>query len=106
MARKRKAKVEKRTFEMLSTEERNEARKGLKTFMAYEQDITDNREAQADVCEEVASKLPGWTKKDVKKLFTYCKKGMTPTELREDAKAVEELVGNIDYSSVEENQER
>ncbi len=81
----------KEKLELLNIDERAILKDGLKTYLAYQQEINETREVMKDQISRVASEVKTLTKKEVKKLFAYLKKNTTPDELREDAEALEEV---------------
>jgi TRAP-type C4-dicarboxylate transport system substrate-binding protein len=78
-------------FEMLSDEERLVFLDGLKTYLGYEAEIKETKTSQKEQIKRVAELIEDWKPRDVRKLFTYFKKHITATELREDADTIEEI---------------
>ena len=78
-------------FELLGTTEKADFLNGLKTYLGYQEEIKETQRAQREQIGVVAKKIPGMSKKDVRKLFVYFKKKTTPTELREDADTIESI---------------
>lgn len=92
-----------KTFEELAPDERETFSKYLKVFLGYEDDIRDTRESQREQITQCAHEIEGLSKKDIRKMFNYFKKGITASQLREDADALEEIdeslgasPGNVD----------
>jgi hypothetical protein len=83
-------------FELLDSNEKRNLLDGLKTYLGYENDIKESRAAQKGQITVVSSKIPGMSKKDVRKLFVYFKKNTSPSELREDADTIEAVKEEMD----------
>lgn len=80
-----------KSFEELAPDERETFSKYLKVFLGYEDDIKDTRESQREQILQCANEIDGLSKKDIRKMFNYFKKGITASQLREDADALEEI---------------
>jgi len=61
---------------------------GLKTYLGYEDEMRETKEAQKDQIKRVAQTLK-FKAKDIRKYFVYFKKKISAEELREDAEIVE-----------------
>jgi hypothetical protein len=81
----------KEKLETLDSQEKSDFKDGLKTYLGYQEEITDLKESQREQITIVAAKVKSLSKKEVRKLFNYFKKETTPEELREDAEAIEEV---------------
>lgn len=79
------------SFEFLNEDEKKEFMDGLKTYLGYEREIKETKEAQKNQIKLVAEKIPALTAKEIRKYFVYFKKNTTPTELREDAEIIERI---------------
>lgn len=78
-------------LEQLSTEEKEDLKNRLKTYMGYQAQIDDLRESMREQVTAAGQEIDGLTKKEVRKIFAYFRKKATPDELREDAEAIEEI---------------
>jgi len=78
-------------LELLSEEEKDAFKDGLKTFMGYQEELDETRKAMKGQIEITADKIEGLSKKDVKKLFNYYRKNTQPSDLRDDAAILEEV---------------
>jgi len=85
----------KEKLEALHSQEKADFKDGLKTYLGYQDEINELRESQRDQITIVASKVKSLTKKEVRKLFTYFRKQVTPEELRDDAEAIEKITSMI-----------
>jgi len=85
----------KEKLETLNSQEKADFKDGLKTYLGYQEEIGELRESQREQIVVVASKVKSLTKKEVRKLFTYFRKQVTPEQLRDDAEAIEEIEGII-----------
>lgn len=88
-----------KTFEELAPDERDTFSKHLKVFLGYEDDIKDTRESQKEQITMCSHEIEGLSKKDIRKMFNYFKKGITASQLREDADALEEIDGSLSNNS-------
>lgn len=78
-------------FELLNQDDKRIFLDGLGTYLGYETEIKKTRESQKDQISRVASKVEGFSKKDVRKLFNYFKKNIKPNDLRSDAEVIERI---------------
>lgn len=83
--------AERKSFEELTSDEKQSFKGYLKVFMGYEDDIKSTREAQKEQIAQCAGEIQDMSKKDIRKLFNYFKKKVSPEELREDAEEIEEI---------------
>jgi len=83
-------------FELFNSDEQRDFLDGLKTYLGYEKEIKETRIAQREQIKVVAGKIPDISKKDIRKLFVYFKKKITPDELREDADAIQSIQESMD----------
>jgi hypothetical protein len=83
-------------FESLNDQEKADFKDALKTFMGYQEEIAELKESQKDQIVMASKKIESLTKKDIKKLFTYFRKNIEPSDLREDAKILEEVKNYMD----------
>ena len=78
-------------LDKLSDSDKEELKNRLKTYMGYQNQIDELKESMRDQVIEAAEEIESLTKKETKKIFAYFRKRATPTELREDADAIEEI---------------
>lgn len=89
-------------FDLLSDDEKAEFLDGLRTYLGYEEEIRLTRQSQKDQVARVAEKIELFSRKDVKKLFTYFKRNVKPSDLREDAEVIERIRGDLNPGLVDE----
>ena len=83
-------------LEQLSDSDKAELKNRLKTYMGYQNQIDDLKESMREQVTAAGQEIEGLTKKEVRKIFAYFRKKATPTELREDANAIEEIRTMLD----------
>ena len=76
-------------FQALTDDEKQAFKDGLNTYLGYLEEIKETRDGMKGQIEVTAGKIAGLNKKEVKKLFNYFKKGISPKALREDADIIE-----------------
>jgi len=81
----------KEKLKLLTNDEKSELKNRLKTYMGYQSEIDDLKESMKEQVTAAGDEIETLTKKEVKKIFTYFRKKVTPAELREDAEAIEEI---------------
>ena len=78
-------KVKEKDFDIL--------KKYFKSFSSYEDEIKELRGYQKETIEKCVNELKAesLSKKEVKRIFNYLKKGIEPSELREEASVLDEI---------------
>jgi hypothetical protein len=78
-------------FQALDKDQKAAIKDGLSTYMGYLEDMAETRQVCKDLIDMTAKKVEGFSKKEMRKLFNYFKRGANPEELREDAEIIEEV---------------
>jgi len=81
----------KEALAQLTNEEKEDLKNRLKTYMGYQNEIDDLKGSMKEQVEAAGSEIKSLTKKEIRKIFVYFRKRVTPAELREDAEAIEEI---------------
>jgi DNA-directed RNA polymerase subunit F len=78
-------------FFTLEDGDKDKLKKAYKEFAEFEEQIVELKESQREVVSKVAKEVQGVNKKDIKKIFNFLKRSITPEEVRGIADVMEEV---------------